>query len=346
MAFLRCFGYKLIRRGGVADARVFVEDDKDDELDCTTIKGQVTRYTSCELKKFTMNFSTSKLIACGGFSTVYLAEFPNSTLGAVKIMDSSSERLNRIYKQELDILLQIQHDNIVKLLDHCDDAELGNMLVFEYVPNGTLQDKLHGKRDTIIPWRNRMTVAFQLAQAIEYLHDKCPLQIVHSDIKASNILLDKQFNCKLCDFGSAKMGFSSSVLPPTNRMMLGSPGYTDPHYLRTGIASKKNDIYSFGAVTLELISGVEAFSSDTGERLISKAAPILNNVSKVAEMVDPSLNGDYELEEAKAMASLAALCLSDCSSLRPSASEILEVMRSRISSISFLCSADKKVLVY
>ncbi|XP_016507922.1 putative receptor-like protein kinase At4g10390 [Nicotiana tabacum] len=343
MAFLRCFGYNLIRRGGVADARIFVEDDKDDELDCTTIAGHLKRYTSGELKKFTTNFSTSNLIARGGFSTVYLAEFPNLTLGAVKIMDSSSERLNRIYKQELDILLQIQHDNIVKLLDHCDDAQLGNMLVFEYVSNGTLQDKLHGKRDIIIPWRNRMTVAFQLGQAIEYLHDKCPLQIVHSDIKASNILLDKQFNCKLCDFGSAKMGFSSSVLPPTNRLMLGSPGYTDPHYLRTGIASKKNDIYSFGVVILELISGVEAFSSDSGERLISKAAPVLKNASKVAEMVDPRLNRDYELEEAKAMTSLAALCLSDCSSLRPSASEILEFMRSRISSISFLCSVDKKV---
>ncbi|KAK4373938.1 hypothetical protein RND71_004615 [Anisodus tanguticus] len=341
MAFLRCFGNKL-RRGGVGDVRVYAERDKDDELNSKMITG-ATRYTSDELKRFTMNFSKSNLIACAGFSTVYLAKFPDSTLKAVKIMDSSSERLNRIYKQELDILVQIQHDNIVKLLDHCDDEEFGNMLVFEYVPNGTLHDKLHGNRG-IIPWRNRMAVAFQLAQAIEYLHDKCPLQIAHGDIKSSNILLDNQFNCKLCDFGSAKMGFSSSVLPPTNRVILGSPGYTDPHYLRTGIVSKKNDIYSFGVIILELISGVEAFSSDSGERLISKAAPILNDVSKVAEMVDPCLDRNYALEEAKVMVTLAASCLSDFPSLRPSASEILETIRSRISSISFLFSADKKVL--
>ncbi|MCD7464522.1 hypothetical protein HAX54_052932 [Datura stramonium] len=341
MAFLRCFGYK-VRRAGGADVRIFAEDDKDDQLDRTMIAG-VTRYTSNELKKFTMNFSNSNLIACGGFSRVYLAEFPDSTRRAVKIMDCSSERLNRIYKQELDILVQIQHDNIVKLLDHCDDDQFGNMLVFEYVPNGTLQDKLHGNRDMILPWRNRMAVAFQLAQAIEYLHDKCPLQIVHGDIKSSNILLDDQFNCKLCDFGSAKIGFSSSVSPPTNRVMLGSPGYTDPHYLRTGIASKKNDIYSFGVIILELISGVEAFSSVSGERLISKAAPILKNVSNVAEMMDPRLHRSYELEEAKAMMTLAALCLSDFPGLRPSASEILETMRSRTSSISFLFSVGKEV---
>lgn len=340
MAFLRCFGYK-VRRPGVADVCVFAEGDKEDQLDSTMIAG-ATRYTIDKLKNFTMNFSNSNLIACGGFSRVYLANFPDSSLKAVKIMDCSSERLSRMYKQELDILVQIQHDNIVKLLDHCDDDEFGNMLVFEYVPNGTLQDKLHGNRDILLPWRNRMAVAFQLAQAIEYLHDKCPLQIVHSDIKSSNILLDDQFNCKLCDFGSAKMGFSSSVSPPTNRVMLGSPGYTDPHYLRTGISSKKNDIYSFGVMILELISGVEAFSSDSGERLTSKAAPILNDVSKVAEMVDPRLDRNYVLEEAKVMVSLAALCLSDFPGHRPCAPEILENMRSRISSISFLFSVDKK----
>ncbi|XP_055801678.1 probable receptor-like protein kinase At1g33260 [Solanum dulcamara] len=340
MAFLRCFGYN-VKRGGVADVRVFAEGDKEDQSDSTMTAG-ATRYTSDKLKKFTMNFSNSNIIACGGFSRVYLANFPDSSLKAVKIMDRSSERLNRIYKQELDILVKIQHDNIVKLLDHCDDDEFGNMLVFEYVPKGTLQDKLHGN-NTILSWRNRMAVAFQLAQAIDYLHDKCALQIVHSDIKSSNILLDDQFNCKLCDFGSAKIGFSSSISPPTNRVMLGSPGYTDPHYLRTGIASKKNDIYSFGVIILELISGVEAFSSVSGERLISKAASILNDASKVAEIMDPRLDRNYVLEEAKAMVTLAALCLSDFPGLRPSASEILENMRSRISSISFLCSVGKKV---
>ncbi|MCD7469909.1 hypothetical protein HAX54_009325 [Datura stramonium] len=341
MALFKCLGFKLRRRGRVPDARV--AGDVEENGDCSENLGVKRLFTCDEVEKFTMNLSRSRLIAYGGFSTVYLAQFPDSMLAAVKIMDLSSERFQRVYKQELDILLQIQHENIVKFLGNCDNGEEG-MLVFEYVPNGTLQEKLHGAdARKLLSWRNRMAIAFQLAQAIEYLHDKCPLPIVHGDIKASNVLLDKKFNCKLCDFGSAKMGFSSTILPPSaNRMMLGSPGYTDPHYLRTGIASKKNDIYSFGVIILELISGFEAHSSDNGERLISKAGTILRDSSKVAEMVDPKLNGAYDLEEAKAMASLAGFCLGDSPSLRPSASEILDTITSKISSMSFLFSHDQK----
>ncbi|XP_009762542.1 probable receptor-like protein kinase At1g33260 [Nicotiana sylvestris] len=332
MALFKCLGFKLKRRSGVLDSKV--AGDEEENKDCSKKFG-VRRFTCDEVEKFTMNLSRSRLIAYGGFSTVYLAQFPDSLLGAVKIIDLSSERFQKVYQQELDILLQIQHENIVKFLGYCDNGEEG-MLVFEYISNGTLQEKLHGTDARKMSWKNRMAIAFQLAKAIEYLHDKCTLPIVHGDIKASNVLLDKKFNCKLCDFGSAKMGFSSTILPPnssTNRMMLGSPGYTDPHYLRTGIASKKNDIYSFGIIILELISGFEALSSDSGERLISKAGNILRDASKVAEMVDSRLNGAYDLEEAKAMVSLAGLCLGDSPSLRPSASEILDTITSRIPSI-------------
>lgn len=189
-----------------------------------------------------------------------------------------------------------------------------------------------------------MAIAFQLAQAIAYLHEKCSPQIVHGDIKASNILLDENLNCKLCDFGSAKMGFSSAVVPQDSnsymwrkqRIMMGSPGYTDPLYLRTGLASKKNDVYSFGVIVLELITGVEAFSPQSGERLTKRAEPMLRDVEKVAEMVDPRLYGEIELEEARAMAALSAKCLCDSPSIRPSASDILTTMRNTISSLSFM----------
>lgn len=221
------------------------------------------------------------------------------------------------------------------------------MLVFEYVPNGTLQEMLHGStsiataaKALVLPWKSRMAIAFQLAQAIEYLHEKCSLHIVHGDIKASNILLDENLNCKLCDFGSAKMGFSSTVLPPLSstmsRMIMGSQGYLDPHFLKTGIASKKNDIYSFGVIVLELITGKEAFCSKTGEKLTLKAAPLLNDAAKIDKLVDLRLNGDFDLEEAKAMASISAKCLSNSPSLRVSASGILTTMRENIPSISFL----------
>ncbi|KAL2543748.1 putative receptor-like protein kinase [Forsythia ovata] len=305
-------------------------------------KSSARRYTWDHLQKHTMNFSS--VLGYGGFSTVYLARFPDSTMGAVKI-HSQSDRLNQAFKQELDILLHLQHDNIVKLLGYCDDPDEG-FLVLEYAPNGNLQEKLQGigesmgRKGPVLPWKRRMAIAFQLAEAIEYLHEKCQLQIVNGDIKSSNVLLDEQLNCKLCDFGSAKMGFSSTVLPPsslgTKRMMIGSPGYTDPHYFRTGLASKKNDVYSYGVIVLELITGMEAFSAHSGERLTRTLDPMLRDTEKVVEMVDPHLGGDFDLEEAKVMTSLSAMCLCDSPSLRPSASDILRTMRKGIPSISFL----------
>lgn len=211
----------------------------------------VREFNWADIRKMTGNFE--KMIGTGGFSTVYLGRFSGgaasrSALGAVKV-HTGSERLNLAFRQELDILLRISHENIVKLIGFCDDEGnppfrnsirnhsmrtlaildttvrsdsafsssnvLGEgALVFEYIPNGNLQEKLHGHRsgtDSVLSWRNRMAIAHQLARAIEYLHERCSPQIVHGDVKASNILLDGGLNCKLCDFGSAKMGFSSLV---------------------------------------------------------------------------------------------------------------------------------------
>ena len=224
-------------------------------------------------------------------------------------------------------------------------------MVFEYVPNGNLQEKLQEREREVLPWKNRTAIAFQLAQAIEYLHEKCTLQIVHGDIKASNILLDEHFNCKLCDFGSAKMGFSSTVMPPsssrTKQIMIGSPGYTDPHYLRTGFASKKNDVYSMGVIILELVTGMEAFCPERGQLLTSIVAPNLRDISecgaeeKVAELVDPRLAGKFDLEEARAMLSIAALCLHQSPTVRPSTSQIMRTIKEKITSIGFLFSPGK-----
>ncbi|CAA3021384.1 probable receptor kinase At1g33260 [Olea europaea subsp. europaea] len=339
-SFLKFLKFKL-RRKRIVDKVASIKDDNHLEGN-DSIKSAARRYTWNQMQKYTMNFSS--VIGYGGFSTVYLAQYPDSTTGAVKI-HSQSDRLNQAFKQELEILLHLEHDNIVKLLGYCDDQDEG-FLILEYAPNGNLQEKLHcvgkstGRKTTVLPWKRRMAIAFQLALAIEYLHEKCALQIVHGDIKSSNILLDEQLNCKLCDFGSAKMGFSSTVLPQSshgkNRMMLGSPGYTDPHYFRTGLASKKNDVYSYGVVVLELITGMEAFSAHSGERLTRKLDPMLRDAEKVVEIVDPHLRGEFVLEEAKVMTSLSAMCLSDSPSLRPSASDILRTMRNGIPSFSFL----------
>ncbi|KAF5460437.1 hypothetical protein F2P56_020301 [Juglans regia] len=367
MAFLKCLGLKIRRRP--AGCAIVDHQDPDEnraanghELDDEKRKdyGSIRRFNWDDIERFTMNFS--EVIGSGGFSTVYLAHFPARSslelgLGAIKI-HFGSERLNQLFKQELDILLRLCNENIVKFIGYCDDGEQGAM-VFEHAANGNLQEKLHGteRESPVLSWRRRMIIAFQLAQALQYLHDQCTPQIVHGDIKASNILLDEHLNCKLCDFGSAKMGFSSTVLPPSSspyssspmrrkHLMMGSPGYTDPHYLKTGIASKKNDVYSFGVVLLELVTGMEAFCSERGQLLTSIVRPLLKDVrtlgaTEVAEMVDPRLAEDYEPEEAKAMLSISALCLGQSPVLRPSAKFILKSLRENISSISGLFPPEK-----
>uniref|UniRef100_A0A6N2MPP7 non-specific serine/threonine protein kinase n=1 Tax=Salix viminalis TaxID=40686 RepID=A0A6N2MPP7_SALVM len=288
-----------------------------------------------------MNFS--QIVGSGGFSTVYLAHLSVVPLAGLQ-RSCQSEYLHRVFKQELDILLQLQHETTVKLLGYCDnqgsylvllERDVINItfllnpsscaktsqfcivfsdegaLVFEYVSNGTLQDKLHGagreitkssSTGTVLPWRKRVAIAYQLAQALEYLHEKCPLQIVH------------------------------------------------------GIASKKNDVYSYGVIVLELVTGMEAFCEGRGQGqlLTSIIGPILKimiaggdecSPMKVAEMVDPKLGGDFEVKEVKAMISLAALCLGQSPSLRPSAAQILQTIEENISSISLLCKQQKDLMV-
>ncbi|KAF5187231.1 Salt tolerance receptor-like cytoplasmic kinase [Thalictrum thalictroides] len=331
-----------------------IDSSKSDKDDFSIITHPITINTTTVIRRFSWkeiislsaNFST--VIDQGGFSTVYLAHFPNSSSchGAIKIHENT-QRLNQNFRQEFDILLHLgRHQNIVQLLGYCDeqDDDKGGALLFEYVPSGNLQQKLHGKTAARMPWKSRMWIAFQLARAIKYLHHNCTLPIVHGDIKSSNILLDDQLNCKLCDFGSAKMGFSATLRPSSSLSLMGSPGYIDPHYLRTGIASKKNDVYSFGVILLELITGMEAFCSETEQLLTNIAGPLLrggqNKVDLRSLMPAEDLSHSEE-EEVMTMASISALCLTQQPSLRPSMEDIVTTMTNKISSIYCFLTTEK-----
>ncbi|GAB4857928.1 hypothetical protein Ancab_015833 [Ancistrocladus abbreviatus] len=315
-----------------------------DEDGCCGLRTtKLKRYRWEEIQRMTMNFY--QVIGVGGFSRVYLAYLPDSSLAAVKVYSCcGSERLSQVFRGELDICRQLDHANIVQLIGYCDDRE--GALVSEYLSNGTLQDKLHirSNNQSPLPWKTRMAIAYQLAQSLEYLHEKCSLHIVHGDIKSSNILLDTHLDPKLCDFGSAKMGFQSMVRPRRSTAnLMGSPGYIDPHYLMTGIASKNNDIYSFGVIVLELITGIEAFCSEE-ERILSSMVRRKDNsleVEKVVDMLDERIVGEVDREEATAMASIAALCLHHLPSLRPCAADVCRLMKEKISSVAFLSSEEK-----
>ncbi|CAM0870957.1 unnamed protein product [Alopecurus aequalis] len=268
---------------------------------------------------------TSAVVGEGGFSTVYLARLSRgsqSQLAAVKVHRSCSERLRRAFRQELDALLRVRHPHIVRLLAFCDQRDEG-VLVLEFAPNGNLHDNLHGDGKvvpTTMPWARRVVVALQVARALEYLHDRCEPQVVHGDVKASNVLLDASMVARLCDFGSALAGFSASVRPP--RAVLGSPGYVDPHYLRSGVLTKKSDVYSFGVLLLELLTGTQPFHDN--RLLTSTVAPMIKAGScDVHKLVDQRLGCKYDGAEAAAVATLAAACVGENPTFRPSMGDVV-----------------------
>uniref|UniRef100_A0A7N0V1B8 Protein kinase domain-containing protein n=1 Tax=Kalanchoe fedtschenkoi TaxID=63787 RepID=A0A7N0V1B8_KALFE len=330
MVSFSCFGFRIPSRKN----RV-INDDGDVESDVgSKMDFGVRRLSWDDVRVSTNGFE--KVIGSGGFSVVYCGALPvprppfSKPVGAFKV-HSNSERLHQGFREELSILLKLDHPNIVKLHAYCDDQE-GGALVFEYVPNGTLQENLHeSSRSLELPWSARVSVAYQLALALEYLHEQCELHVVHGDVKSSNILLDKNLNVKLCDFGSAKMGFSAALAPPgptRKHLITGSPGYVDPHYLRTGISSKKNDMYSFGVVLMELLTGLEAFCLETGRMLTSRVVSGSGDVNP--DLIDPRLGSEYDAEESRVMSQIAATCVRGSPSLRPSASEVVAVMRQHV----------------
>lgn len=209
------------------------------------------------------------------------------------------------------------------------------VLIFEYISNGTLEEKLHpdmsscengrGRRySKTLSWKNRVKIAFQLAQALEYLHQK---SIIHGDIKPSNVLLDSNLNCKLCDFGSAKwekmaVCSSTSNKKARNNIIMGSPGYVDPEYLRTGMASEKNDLYGFGMVLLALVTGLAPFDMNGNVRKSTRSENII--------VTDPRLRGAFDIEEANMLIKVARLCVHESAVIRPSATCLLKILSQKI----------------
>ncbi|KAJ7003089.1 proline-rich receptor-like protein kinase PERK15 [Populus alba x Populus x berolinensis] len=209
-------------------------------------------FTYEELAMATDNFSNANLLGQGGFGYVHKGILANGTVVAIKQLKSGSGQGEREFQAEIEIISRVHHRHLVSLVGYCITGSQ-RMLVYEFVPNYTLEFHLHGNGNPTMSWSTRMRIAVGSAKGLTYLHEDCQPKIIHRDIKAANILIDQSFEAKVADFGLARYSLDTETHVSTR--VMGTFGYMAPEYASSGKLTEKSDVYSFGVVLLELISG-------------------------------------------------------------------------------------------
>ncbi|CAK7338434.1 unnamed protein product [Dovyalis caffra] len=295
-------------------------------------KGNISAeiFTFRDLTAATKNFNHENLIGEGGFGRVYkgLIQKTNQVV-AVKQLDRNGFQGNREFLVEVLILSLLHHPNLVNLVGYCADGDQ-RILVYEYMVNGSLEDHLLDLTPDRKPldWNTRMKIAEGAAKGLEYLHESANPPVIYRDFKASNVLLDENFNPKLSDFGLAKLGPTGDKTHVSTRVM-GTYGYCAPEYALTGQLTAKSDVYSFGVVFLELITGRRVIdnSRPTEEQnLVSWATPLFKDRRKFTLMADPLLQGNYPLKGLYQALAVAAMCLQEEASTRPLMSDVVTAL--------------------
>ncbi|KAJ1396754.1 Serine-threonine/tyrosine-protein kinase, catalytic domain [Sesbania bispinosa] len=271
------------------------------------------------LEAATNNFSTSNVMGESGSRIVYRACLEEHFRAAVKKADSNADRE---FENEVSWLSKIRHQNIIKLLGYCIHGE-SRFLVYELMDNGSLETQLHGpNRGSSLTWHLRLRIAIDVARALEYLHEHSNPPVVHRDLKSSNVLLDSNLNAKLSDFGLA----IASGMQHKNMKMSGTLGYVAPEYISHGKLTDKSDVYAFGVLLLELLTGrkpMENMSSDQYQSLVSWAMPQLTDRSKLPSILDPVIRDTMDLKHLYQVAAVAVLCVQAEPSYRPLITDVL-----------------------
>ncbi|XP_058759888.1 calmodulin-binding receptor-like cytoplasmic kinase 3 isoform X2 [Vicia villosa] len=279
-----------------------------------------------QVSKATRNFSETLQIGEGGFGTVYRANLDDGLVVAVKRAKREHfESLRTEFSSEVELLAKIDHRNLVKLLGYIDKGN-ERILITEFVPNGTLREHLDGLFGKILDFNQRLEIAIDVAHGLTYLHLYAEKQIIHRDVKSSNILLTERMRAKVADFGFAKLGPVSNDHTHISTKVKGTVGYLDPEYMKTYHLTPKSDVYSFGILLLEILTGrrpVE-MKKTPEERVTLRWAFRKYNEGNMVELLDPLMQEAVKTDIVMKMLDLAFSCAAPVRSDRPDMKAVCE----------------------
>lgn len=323
----------LVKDGGERKNGFSAESDGSSSSKVSVISSDVPNigwgrwYSLRELEIATRGFSDENIIGEGGYGIVYRGVLDDGSVVAVKNLLNNKGQAEKEFKVEVEAIGKVRHKNLVGLVGYCAEGPQ-RMLVYEYVDNGNLEQWLHGDAAEMTPltWDSRMKIAIGTAKGLAYLHEGLEPKVVHRDVKSSNILLDKNWNAKVSDFGLAKL-LGSEASYVTTRVM-GTFGYVSPEYASTGMLSEGSDVYSFGVLLMELITGrcPVDYSKPPGEMNLVDWFKGMVASRRAEEVVDPLISVQPSSRALKRVLLICLRCIDLDSNKRPKMGQIVHML--------------------
>ncbi|KAH1104965.1 hypothetical protein GYH30_038328 [Glycine max] len=292
--------------------------------------GSAKIFTLNEIEKATNNFNSSRILGEGGFGLVYKGDLDDGRDVAVKILKREDQHGDREFFVEAEMLSRLHHRNLVKLIGLCTEKQT-RCLVYELVPNGSVESHLHGadKETEPLDWDARMKIALGAARGLAYLHEDCNPCVIHRDFKSSNILLEHDFTPKVSDFGLARTALNEGNKHISTHV-IGTFGYVAPEYAMTGHLLVKSDVYSYGVVLLELLSGrkpVDLSQPAGQENLVAWARPLLTSKEGLQKIIDSVIKPCVSVDSMVKVAAIASMCVQPEVTQRPFMGEVVQALK-------------------
>ncbi|KAF0893824.1 hypothetical protein E2562_029708 [Oryza meyeriana var. granulata] len=290
------------------------------------------RFSYRQIKKATRNFGT--VLGGGEKGTIFKGKLSDGSVVAIRHIESSPKQGQLEFCKEMELLGRLHHRHLVGLKGFCL-TRFERFQVYEYMENGSLKDHLHSSGKRLLPWKNRIQIAIDVANALEYLHFYCDPPLCHGDIKPSNVLLDRNYLAKLAVSGLVQCSNGDSTTISStlvNVKIQATPGYMDPYCVVTQVLTPKSDVYSYGVLLLELVTGKPV--AQDSKNLVEWSRELIGTDCRLHELVDPAVADAFDLDELQVMADVIHWCTHRDGGVRPSMKQVLRILYERLDPLS------------